>query len=171
MGYMRDTWEEYKNLAPGEYYMYVEFDWPKTSEHTEFCVSYYGYANAYFLRDESSLYEKDALITELMASAAESGNAKELKPQDPNRPDSFAARGAPKLQKYFGVVEEGYVVTHYVNNEVEAELTETVSFTKFDRLSVLKPHKGTGYSITLKPGEKKTIVYRQDDYTGFQYQC
>ncbi len=28
MGWMRDTWEEYPNLEPGEYYMYVEFDWP-----------------------------------------------------------------------------------------------------------------------------------------------
>ena len=53
-GYMRDTWEEYEKLESGEYYMYVEFDWKADSEHTEFCVSYYGHSNAYFLRDEAA---------------------------------------------------------------------------------------------------------------------
>jgi len=44
MGWDRDTWEEYLNLEPGEYYMYVEFDWPKNPEVTDFCVSCYGEA-------------------------------------------------------------------------------------------------------------------------------
>lgn len=78
-GYMRDTWEEYENLEPGEYYMYVEFDWLENSEHTEFCVSYYGHANAYFLRDESAQFEKETLIAELMASCAEQNRNPEQK--------------------------------------------------------------------------------------------
>jgi calpain-15 len=61
-GYMRDTWEEYQNLEPGEYYMYVEFDWPDKSEHTDFCASYYGSATAYFLRDEAQLFSRDDLL-------------------------------------------------------------------------------------------------------------
>ena len=39
---MRDTWETYENLEPGEYYMFVEFDWPEDQEYTEFAVAYYG---------------------------------------------------------------------------------------------------------------------------------
>ena len=42
MGQDRDTWEEYENLEPGEYYVYVEFDWPDNVQHTEFCLSCYG---------------------------------------------------------------------------------------------------------------------------------
>lgn len=53
MGWMRDTWEEYENLASGEYYMFVEFDWPDHTFHLEFCVSYYGAANCKFMRDEA----------------------------------------------------------------------------------------------------------------------
>ena len=56
--------------------------------------------------------------------------------------------------------EEGYGYVHIVNNEEQAEYTETVNYTKFDRLSLLKPFKGTSYSVTLKPGEKRTIVIR-----------
>ena len=42
MGQDRDTWEEYENLEAGEYYMFVEFDWPDNVQHTEFCISCYG---------------------------------------------------------------------------------------------------------------------------------
>ena len=71
MGQDRDIWEEYENLEPGEYYMYVEFDWPDNVQHTEFSVSCYGAAQTYFLRDEKALFNRDELIRELMASCAE----------------------------------------------------------------------------------------------------
>lgn len=71
MGWDRDTWEYYDDLEAGEYYMYVEFDWPEQSEHTEFAVSCYGESKAYFLRDEKSLFKKEDVIVELMASCAE----------------------------------------------------------------------------------------------------
>lgn len=61
-GYMRDTWEVYENLEPGEYYMYVEMDWPDKSEHTDFCVSYYGSPTAYFQRDEAAQFNRDELL-------------------------------------------------------------------------------------------------------------
>lgn len=71
MGYDRDTWEEYENLEPGEYYMYVEFDWPDNVQHTEFSVSCYGASKAIFLRDEKSQWQKEELVRKLMASCAE----------------------------------------------------------------------------------------------------
>lgn len=71
MGYERDTWEEYENLEPGDYYMYVEFDWKDNVQHTEFCVSCYGATQAIFLRDERAQWNKDDLVRELMASCAE----------------------------------------------------------------------------------------------------
>ena len=62
MGQDRDIWEEYEDLEPGEYYMYVEFDWPDNVQHTEFSVSCYGEASTIFLRDEKSLYDKTDLV-------------------------------------------------------------------------------------------------------------
>jgi hypothetical protein len=153
MGWMRDTWEEYENLEPGEYYMYVEFDWPEKQDHNEFCVSYYGSATSYFLRDESSQFKKDELLAQLMASCAEQGLSEQ-------KVTTYADQGAPNLTKYFGMTEEGYGYVHITNNEVEAEFTEVVNYTKFDRLSLLKPFKGAGYSVVVKPGEKRTIVIR-----------
>lgn len=31
----------------------------------------------------------------------------------------------------------------------------------------MKPFKGTGYDVMVKPGEKKTVMIRQDKPTGF----
>lgn len=68
------------------------------------------------------------------------------------------------------MTEEGYGFVHIRNEESEAEFTEVVNYTKFDRLSLLKPFKGQGYSVTVKPGEKVTIVIRQNDPLGFGLQ-
>lgn len=56
---------------------------------------------------------------------------------------------------------------HFVNDEEECEYKETVNYTKFEGVSLMKPFKGTGYSVSLKPGEKRTIVIRQDDPLGY----
>lgn len=42
MGKERDIWIELQNLDPGTYIIYVAFDWPKESFHSDFCVSSYG---------------------------------------------------------------------------------------------------------------------------------
>lgn len=116
--------------------MYVEFDWPDNSEHTEFGVCYYGFANAYFLRDESAQFNRDELLAQLMGSCAEQGLEKSQKVT------TYETQGAPKVKKYFAMTEEGYGYVHITNDEVEAEFTEEVNYTKFDRLSLLKPFKG-----------------------------
>lgn len=77
MGMDRDIWENYDNLEAGEYYMYVEFDWPDNVQHTEFSVSCYGAAQSFFLRDEKALYNKEELLTQLMASCAENNAAEQ----------------------------------------------------------------------------------------------
>lgn len=58
---------------------------------------------------------------------------------------TFEGQGAPKVKKYFGMTEEGYGYVHITNDETEAEFTEHVNYTKFERLSLLKPYKGQGY--------------------------
>jgi hypothetical protein len=63
MSELRDTYVEIENMAPGEYYLFVEVDWPEKSEHTEFCASFYGASGAYFLRDESSQFSKEEFLS------------------------------------------------------------------------------------------------------------
>ena len=142
--------------------MYVEFDWPDKSEHTDFCVSYYGSATDYFLRDEAAQFNRDELLASLMASCAEQGLASEHK-----QIKNYEDQGAPLVKKYTGFTEEGYGYVHITNDEPEAEFTEVINYPKFDRLSLLKPQKGQGYNVTVKPGQKKTIVIRQNDPTGY----
>ena len=153
MGQDRDTWEEYENLEAGEYYMFVEFDWPDNAEHTEFCVNCYGEAQSYFLRDEKSLFNKDYVIRMLMGSCAEQGLAEQ-------KETNFESQGASDITKYFAMTEEGYGYVHIVNNETEAVYKESINYTKFEKLELQKPFKGTSYEIEVKPGEKKTVVIR-----------
>jgi len=79
----------------------------------------------------------------------------------------FVAEGAENLKKYFAVTEEGYGFVHISNKEAEASYFEQVVFNKFDKLTMLKPFKGTGYDVTVQPGTSRTVVFRQDDPTGF----
>ncbi len=55
---------------------------------------------------------------------------------------SYENQGAPLVKKYFAMAEEGYGYVHIVNDEEEAEFTEVVNYTKFDKLTMLKPFKG-----------------------------
>ena len=154
MGQDRDTWEEYENLEAGEYYMYVEFDWPDNVQHTEFSISCYGQAQTFFLRDEKSLYDKDTLITQLMASCAVQEHPAE------GKKTTFDDQGAPDIVKYFAMTEEGYGYVHIVNNEAEARFKEKIEYSKFDKLRLLKPFKGDSYEVDVGPGEQKTIVIK-----------
>lgn len=95
-----------------------------------------------------------------MASCAEQGLAEQ-------KVTSYEAQGAPLVKKHFAMAEEGYGYIHIVNDEEEATFTEVVNYTKFDKLTLLKPFKGQGYSVTVKPGERRTVVIRQDDPLGF----
>lgn len=129
MGYDRDTWEEYQKLEPGEYYCFVEFDWPDEVQHTDFSVSIYGEATTYFLRDEKAQFCKEDLLVQLMASCAVQGLAEQ-------KLTVFEEQGAPEIKKYFAITEEGYGYVHIVNNEKEARYTESINYTKFDRLEL-----------------------------------
>lgn len=80
---------------------------------------------------------------------------------------NFESEGAADITKYFAMTEEGYGYVHIVNNETEAKYRENINYTKFDKLEMQKPFKGTSYDIEVLPGQKKTIVFRQMDPTGF----
>jgi hypothetical protein len=55
-GWDREVHCQFDNLTKGEYYVYVEMDWPENTEITDFCVSCYGASKTFFLRDEKSLF-------------------------------------------------------------------------------------------------------------------
>ena len=58
------------------------------------------------------------------------------------------------------MTEEGYGYVHIVNDEEEARFKEKIEYTKFDKLSLLKPYKGDSYEVEVGPKESKTIVIR-----------
>ena len=65
------------------------------------------------------------------------------------------------------MTEEGYGYVHIQNDDSEAKYRETINYTKFDKLELQKPFKGTSYDIEVMPGTSRTIVFRQMDPTGF----
>jgi hypothetical protein len=101
-GWERDTWVEVKNMEEGDYYLYVEHDWPEKQEHTEFAVSCYGQAKSFFLRDEKSLFSKEKIIEMFLTSQALEGKCENMQTK------SFESQGADNLNRYFGMSENGY---------------------------------------------------------------
>lgn len=80
---------------------------------------------------------------------------------------NFEKEGAPNIKKYTCIAEEGYGFVHIVNDEKTCSYKENVNYTKFDGLELMKPFKGTAYDVMIKPGEKKTVMIRQNKATGF----
>ena len=70
-GWERETHCQFDKLTKGEYYVYVEMDWNDSTEDTDFCCTCYGASKTFYLRDEKSLFEKDALLRKIYASKAE----------------------------------------------------------------------------------------------------
>merc|ERR1719148_633100 len=83
------------------------------------------------------------------------------------RSPTLLSKAPPGITKYFAMTEEGYGYVHIVNNESEAKYRENINYTKFDKLELQKPFKGTSYDIEVLPGQKRTVVFRQMDPTGF----
>jgi len=64
--YDRDTTMTFDNMKPGDYYMYVEFDW--SCDHRNFVVSSYGLEAVNFIRNEASQHTLESLIPSVMKS-------------------------------------------------------------------------------------------------------
>ena len=58
------------------------------------------------------------------------------------------------------MTEEGYGYVHIKNDDPEAVYKESINYTKFEKLELQKPFRGTSYEIEVKPGERKTVVIR-----------
>ena len=69
MGCQRDLWKEYQ-LKRGEYYVFVEVDWIEKVSQTEFILNSYGVGQAFFTRDDKSLYKRQDILTEIYRSCA-----------------------------------------------------------------------------------------------------
>ena len=134
-GWDRESHAHFANLPKGEYYVYVELDWDKNTQDTEFCVTCYGASRTFFLRDEKSLFEQNKLLSKAYASKAEQ-MLEGVTSQD------FASKGAPDIRKYKAMCEEGYGFVYIVNKEKDASFKEKVQYNKFDGLTMCKPQQG-----------------------------
>jgi len=92
-GWDRESHLMFDNLPKGEYLIYVEIDWNKSTEDTDFCVSCYGASKSFYIRDEKSLYDKCNLLRKAYAS-----KAKQMLPGVTVQ--NYADKGASKINKY-----------------------------------------------------------------------
>ena len=104
-------------------------------------------------------------LSRVESSRSNSCGELELAPE--GKVTNFAEQGAPGITKYFAMTEEGYGYVHIQNDDAEAKYRETINYTKFDKLELQKPFKGTSYDVEVMPGTSRTIVFRQMDPTGF----
>jgi len=149
----RETHINIENLDKGEYFVYVEMDWNKNTEDTEFCSTCYGASRTFYLRDEKSLFAKEHILRKLLASKAE----QEL---DGTTVQDFEDKGAPEIKKYKAFGEEGYGFVHISNQSKEATFVEKVNYNTFNGLEMVKPQQGQGYDVSVGPGTSKTVVIK-----------
>jgi len=150
-GWDRETHAMFENLEKGDYYVYVEIDWNANTEDTEFCVTCYGATRTFFLRDEKSLFDKNALLRKGYQSKCQ-------KQDEAVKCVNYDSKGAPAIKKFSGFTEEGYGFIHFENNEKSATLKEKVVYKNFKGLTLCSPQQGEQYDISVGPGEQKTIL-------------
>ena len=73
----------------------------------------------------------------------------------------FTKDGANECIKYSNTTPEGYTYIYIENNEKDITLIESVSYTKFENLKLLKPFKGTSYKVKVGPGKRQIVLIKQ----------
>ena len=49
---------------------------------------------------------------------------------------------------------------HFVNESKSATLKEALRYNNFKDVIMMKPAKGAGYDVNIKPGESKTVLMK-----------
>ena len=80
----------------------------------------------------------------------------------------FTKDGANQCIKYSNTTPEGYTYIYIENNEKHITLIESVSYTKFENLKLLKPFKGTSYKVKVEPGKTQIVLIKQLDLSGYK---
>ena len=142
----REVWEEYL-FKPGEYLCFVEIDWV-TPELNDFVLSSYGACEVTFTRDERSDHP-NFLEQVYMSCAKKHGKL-----------TTFENEGAENCKKYSQMCGEGYGYTYFENDSAEASIKETVTYTRFEGLELVKPFSGSGYDVLVPPGQRTIVLMR-----------
>ena len=93
-------------------------------------VSSYGETEAYFIRDER--YEHKDFLQRTYISCGKK-NGKRI---------DFSSEGAPDCFKYTDMCQEGYGYVYFENMTDDATLKESVTYTRFENLELVRPFKG-----------------------------
>eukprot|EP00347_Sterkiella_histriomuscorum_P017724 403348238 len=160
MGQSRDNWKEYQKLKKGEYYVYAEIDWIDKVDITEFTLSAYGTGQAYFIRDDKMLYKKQDILAQIYLSCG-------LQELPGCKHTNYEQYQESEIHKYTQICEEGFGFVVYNNLSQDSTLTETITYSKFDGLELMKPYKGQSYDVLVGPKEKKIVLIRQVDPYGY----
>ena len=108
-------------------------DWNENTEDTDFCCTCYGASKTFYLRDEKSLFDKDALIRKIYQSKAE-------QKLEGVTSENYEAKGCKDIVKYKQCfADEGYGFIHIVNLSKDATFKEKVNYTAFQGLTMCKP--------------------------------
>eukprot|EP00347_Sterkiella_histriomuscorum_P016663 403352333 len=153
LGKERDMYKEYQMLKKGEYYIFAEIDWVDGAFTSEFTLSSYGTGQTFFLRDDSQLYSKQEILSQIFLNCA-------LQQLPDCNYSNYEKDQEPNIHKYYQVCKEGYRYIVYNNLSQDSTLVECVTYLVFDGLELVKPYKGQSFEITLKPKEKKIVLIK-----------
>lgn len=157
-GYGRDAYLECENLEAGSYYFAVRMSWKKKNKGHNFVATCYGPGEVKFVAEEGSTIPMATYVEQVFLAQIAEGKATET---------NYEAKNAPAIKKYSGNVN-GFDVKYYVNEEKEAKLEESISYSgcKLEFLGEFKDCTNK-YTALVAPGEKKIVIMKIDG--GYSY--
>lgn len=151
----RDYYIEIKDLKPGKYLGYVEFDWHESvmPEQRTFSITCYGAGNTH-IQNVSNQYEKQAILREAFLSKLTKSR------QGIHRID-FGDKGANQVKRYAEYnYPEGYNYFIIKNQDGEATYREYLEFEKFENCEFLLPHSGMSFKISVGPLMEDIVIIK-----------
>jgi len=144
----REVWTD-EHLTAGEYLVYVKVAWFDRAPR-DFVLSSYGPKDVAF-----SQVEKNSLpnfVEKVFTEKARKGSKKL---------ESYADLGQPNCFRAVELEDLGYGFIYY-QNKSNKTLNETINFTTLEGLKLVKPNRGSQYSIKVAPGEEKIVLLKCD---------
>jgi len=78
----------------------------------------------------------------------------------------YGKQGYSGVKTTFGFWENGYGFLMAENNGTEYKYSEKTNFTTFDNVKLLKPYSGSGFELSVGPGQTEIVLIQQLDATG-----
>ena len=160
--YSYDTtlvWNSDQSVDPGNYVVFVEFEWSAESKHHEFIVSLYSENPIKMSVGPTAGHNQDFLASVLKSCAKKK-----------TEKHTYTENNQPDVHRYMSITDANcdYGYVYYENNSESVTLEEKVDLSEMEGFELRFPHQGKSVEVKLGPGQNEiAILKRVADDTKF----